>query len=112
MKLERELLRGAGPAAVLAQLAVGEAYGYELVQALDRKTGGVLAMGQSTLYPMLYHLEAKKLIASREKVVNGRTRRYYRLTPKGKRKLDADREQLSALHEALGAMGLLKPGGA
>ena len=40
-------------------LAGGERYGYELVSLLDRRTDGVLAMGQSTLYPMLYNLEAK-----------------------------------------------------
>ena len=37
-------------------------YGYELVEALAQRTDGVLAMGQSTLYPLLYNMEAKKLI--------------------------------------------------
>ena len=65
MKIERELMRGAGPTAVLQLLSAGEKYGYELVEALSRQTDGVLAMGQSTLYPMLYNLEAKKLVKSR-----------------------------------------------
>jgi len=111
MKLERELLRGAGPAAVMSLLSRGEMYGYELIQALDQKSSGVLAMGQSTLYPMLYHLEAKRLVASREKVVAGRTRRYYHLTGKGKKKLAKDSQQLTALHDALIQMGLIQTGG-
>ena len=79
MKLERELMRGAGPMAVLQLLSGGEKYGYELVESLNRQTDGVLKLGQSTLYPMLYNLEAKGIVASKEKAgSNGRQRRYYR----------------------------------
>jgi PadR family transcriptional regulator PadR len=56
MKLERELMRGAGPTAVMKLLSKRAMYGYELVEALNERTQGVLAMGQSTLYPMLYNL--------------------------------------------------------
>ena len=59
MRIERELMRGAGPAAVMRLLSGGEKYGYQLVELLDRQSDGVLAMGQSTLYPLLYNLEAK-----------------------------------------------------
>jgi PadR family transcriptional regulator PadR len=65
MRVERELMRGAGPTAVLKLLEPGEKYGYELIQRLERQSDGVLAMGHSTLYPMLYNLEAKGLITSR-----------------------------------------------
>ena len=65
MKIERELMRGAGPMAVLQLLHQREMYGYELAQALARSTDGVLAMGQSTLYPLLYNLENKGLIRSK-----------------------------------------------
>lgn len=62
MRIDRDLMRGAGPVAVLKLLERRPMYGYELVEALATKTGGVLDMGQSTLYPMLYNLEAKGLI--------------------------------------------------
>ena len=75
MKIERELMRGAGPVAVLRLLEPGEKYGYELVQALERQTGGVLAMGQSTLYPLLYNLEAKGLVTRERDVVDVRSKR-------------------------------------
>jgi PadR family transcriptional regulator PadR len=55
MKVERELIRGAGPVAVLQLLQRRDMYGYELAEALSRRTDGVLAMGQSTLYPLLYN---------------------------------------------------------
>ncbi|MDB5326259.1 MAG: putative PadR family transcriptional regulator [Phycisphaerales bacterium] len=108
MKIERELMRGVGPVAVLRLLEGGEKYGYELVAALDRQTDGVLAMGQSTLYPLLYNLEAKGLIASRvETVESGRERKYYRLTSSGKKRLDHEREQWQAVTAAMGKLGIV-----
>ena len=107
MKLERELMRGAGPLAVLRLLEGGEKYGYELVELLERRTDGILSMGQSTLYPLLYNLEAKGLIASRtETADNGRPRRYYRLTDKGTRRLARDSRQWTALSQAMGKLGI------
>lgn len=106
MKIERELMRGAGPAAVLQLLTSGEKYGYELVEALARQTDGVLAIGQSTLYPMLYNLEAKGLIKSRQDDTGPRPRRYYRLTGKGKRQLGKDAARWAALFEAMAALGV------
>ena len=108
MRVERELMRGAGPAAVMRLLEGGERYGYELVELLERRSDGVLAMGQSTLYPLLYNLEAKGLIASRvEESDAGRSRKYYRLTDKGKRQLARDRKQWEALSIALNKLGVI-----
>lgn len=108
MKIERELMRGAGPVAVLRLLEGGEKYGYELVQALDQQTAGVLAMGQSTLYPLLYNLEAKGLVSSRvETADSGRERKYYRLTAKGKTRLAHDRQQWQAVTAAMSKLGLI-----
>jgi PadR family transcriptional regulator PadR len=109
MKIERELMRGAGPTAVLHLLSNRAMYGYELVEALAARTDGVLAMGQSTLYPMLYNLEAKGLIeAEWQAADNGRERKYYSLTGKGRKKLKADLEQWNNLARALAALGVLK----
>ena len=107
-RIERELMRGAGPVAVLKLLQSGEKYGYELVEALERKTGGILAMGQSTLYPMLYNLESKGLIRSEWRSADtGRQRRYYRLTAKGKKRLEAETEQWRAVAQAMNGLGIL-----
>jgi PadR family transcriptional regulator PadR len=107
MKLESELMRGAGPLAILRLLEGGERYGYELVDLLERRTDGILAMGQSTLYPLLYNLEAKGLIAARAAVAeNGRPRKYYRLTDKGHRRLARDQKQWLAMSAAMGKLGI------
>jgi PadR family transcriptional regulator, regulatory protein PadR len=108
MKIESDLMRGVGPTAVLGLLSGGERYGYELVELLDKQSGGVLAMGQSTLYPLLYNLEAKGLIVSRQEIAsNGRPRKYYRLTASGKKRLEFDRQQWQTLTAALQRLGAL-----
>jgi PadR family transcriptional regulator, regulatory protein PadR len=108
MKVERELLRGSGPLAVMQLLARREMYGYELVEALDRASDGVLAMGQSTLYPLLYNLEAKGFITSRtEEAVGGRVRRYYSLTKTGRKELTQQRQTWRSLAQAMQAIGVL-----
>ncbi len=110
-RIERELMRGAGPLAVLKLLEKGEMYGYELVGSLATRTQGVLEMGQSTLYPMLYNLEAQGLVEGiwRESE-QGRDRKYYKLTGKGKKRLAKDTEQFRRLSAAMVGLGVLKPG--
>ncbi len=109
MRIERELMRGAGPAAVMRLLESGEKYGYELVKMLDRQSNGVLAMGQSTLYPLLYNLEAKGFVTARTETSSesNRPRKYYRLTNKGKRQIARDRKQWEALSVAMNQLGVL-----
>lgn len=104
MKIERELLRGAGPIAVMKLLQAGEKYGYQLVEVLSRHSQGLLDMGQSTLYPMLYNLEAKGLVTSRIDGTGARPRKYYRLTPKGERRLEEDLLRWNTLVKAMQAI--------
>ncbi len=106
-------MRGAGPVAVLKLLESGPMYGYELVDALDRRSSGVLAMGQSTLYPLLYNLEAQGLVKAQWRDgESGRQRKYYGLTAAGKRRLAADTQQWAVLSRAMAALGILPQGGA
>ena len=103
--IEGEFLRGAGPVAVLKLLERAEMYGYEIVEALEKRTDGVLAMGQSTLYPMLYNLEAKGFVVARWDESGPRPRKYYRLTPDGKKRLAEDTRTWRRLTAAMGALG-------
>ncbi len=106
MRVEKELMRGAGPLAVLHLLSTGEKYGYELIERLAKDSDGVLDLGQSTLYPMLYNLESKGLVASRMDESGTRPRRYYRLTDKGRTRLKEDMKQWQSLLKAMIALGL------
>ncbi len=111
VRIERELMRGAGPVAVLKLLEAGPKYGYELVEMLARSSDGVLAMGQSTLYPLLYNLEAQGHVRAEWRDDDGSTRprKYYALTPKGRRRLAHDVRQWQSVEKAMRGLGILKP---
>jgi len=108
--LEREWMRGAAPLAVLTLLERREMYGYELVEALEQGTGGLLAMGQSTVYPLLYNLEARGHVKPVWRTASsGRRRKYYRITSDGRAWLERQRDQWGKLVTALGRLGLNGP---
>jgi PadR family transcriptional regulator PadR len=110
MRVERELMRGAGPVAVMKLLdSRGEMYGYELVEALSKSSNGVLAMGQSTLYPLLYNLEAKGLVSAHWRDEDSaRPRKYYALTGRGRSKLISETKQWNALAKAMVSLGVIE----
>ena len=105
MRLERELLRGVLPLAVLRLLKRRSMYGYELVSQLAKQSDGVLQLGQSTLYPLLYNLEAQGLIEN-EWIASesGRDRKYYKLTDKGVKRMKRDLAQWEELVRGMGEL--------
>ena len=110
-QVERELMRGAGSIAVLSLLEQRAMYGYELIEALSHRTDGVLAMGQSTLYTLLYNLEGKKLVSSQWRTAeSGRKRKYYGLTKKGLAYLRDQEREWTRLVGALAGLGLVEVG--
>ncbi len=111
MTLEREWTRGAAPLAVLTLLDRAPMYGYELVEALERGSGGLLALGQSTVYPLLYNLENRGLLTSfSREAPTGRRRKYYEVTETGREWLASQQDQWNTLVEALGRIGV-RPAG-
>lgn len=107
MNLEREWIRGAGPLAVLTLLDEREMYGYELCEALEERSGNLLGMGQSTVYTLLYALEERGFVRTRERdAPSGRKRKYYRLTTAGRERLRDQQSQWSTLVEALTRLGV------
>jgi PadR family transcriptional regulator PadR len=102
MKFESQLLKGIAPAVVLEILSRGQMYGYELSQAIEQRSGNILTLGKGTLYPLLYNLEARKLIKGKwETAETGRKRRYYSITSKGKGQLAKQKAELKELTTGL-----------
>jgi PadR family transcriptional regulator PadR len=90
-KFHKELSAGIVSLVLLAVLAraTSPMYGYQIAKQLDETGEGVLSGKQSALYPVLRNLEASGLLASEvEPSVAGPPRRYYRITPLGRRVLD------------------------
>ena len=99
--------KGSAELLVLAQLENRARHGYEIGTEIERRSGGVVSFQAASLYPVLYRLESKGLIVGKwvEKPSQKR-RRYYRLTPAGKKALASHREDwtgfLAALQQAAG----------
>ena len=62
-------------------------YGYEIVQAIRSRTDAVIAVGEGAVYLVLHGLEHDAALRSRRKIVNGRSRIYYSVTPAGSHRL-------------------------
>lgn len=102
MKFESQLLKGVAPVVVLEILSRGPMYGYELGEAIARRSQDILTLGKGTLYPLLYNLEAKKLVAAEwQDAKTGRRRRYYSITDRGREELAKQKEQLRELTTGL-----------
>lgn len=73
---------------VLAMLANGSTYGYEIIQRIQELSGGRIAWATNRLYPLLHNLENQGLVTtSWQHAGPGPGRKYYDLTAKGNRAL-------------------------
>jgi len=89
---DREIKRGTLELLLLRLVREKRSYGYELVTDLHERSGGWLDLKEGTLYPVLYRLEDAGLIAAEwDQPARGVPRKYYRITAKGRKRL----EQLS-----------------
>lgn len=76
---------------ILTALAAGAQHGYGIMTDVAQISGGRVRLRAGTLYATLNRLTTERLIeADREEIVDGRLRRYYRLTPQGGQRLDAE----------------------
>jgi len=82
---------------ILTALADGSQHGYGIITEVAQISGGRVRLRAGTLYTALDRLRADKLIeVDREEIVEGRLRRYYRLTPSGTTVLSAEAARLHA----------------
>lgn len=82
-----ELLKGSIKKIILAVLSEGELHGYGITKEIEKRSGDVLHYGEGSLYPALHALEHDGLLKSHWTQHNGRDRKSYSLTTKGRRAL-------------------------
>ena len=73
------------PLLVLHFISDGPSYGNQLMDRISELTEGVLSVNPNTMYPLLRQLESRGLVEGRWEHPERRSRRYYSLTPEGKR---------------------------
>jgi PadR family transcriptional regulator PadR len=100
--LRKQTLEGNVETLILAVLEAGPSYGYAIVKELNARAKGLLQLGEGTIYPVLHRMEDKKLISSSWRVAeNGRERKYYLVTAKGRRALAANYQEWQMLSAAM-----------
>lgn len=94
-RLNQQMKKGVLELLVLAAVAEAPAYGYQLITSLEARSGGLFALKEGTLYPVLYRLEDEGLLQAGWQEGEGRAKpkKYYHATPAGKEKLKAWRGQ-------------------
>src|ERR687896_2333784 len=98
------LKKGTAELLILAQLENRPSHGYEIAQQIDTRSNGTVSFHVASLYPILYRLERRGLIAGRWVEKAGqRRRRYYTLTAAGRKVLIEQRRGWSAFMQAVQA---------
>lgn len=100
--LDRELKKGSAELLILSLIETRPRHGYEISKLIESESGGVLSFRVASLYPLLYRLEKRGWIEGRWVDKAGqRRRRYYQLTPQGKKVLSAQRSNWKAFAAAI-----------
>lgn len=92
--MDIQMKRGSLDVCVLAALMNEDSYGYKIIQSLS----GVVDISESTLYPILRRLETSESLVSYSVEHNGRLRKFYSITDKGR---DRIREYLLDFKELM-----------
>jgi PadR family transcriptional regulator len=101
-KDKSEILQGTLDMLVLKALQLQPMHGWGITERIEQWSESVLQLGQGTLYPALYRLEAQDLIRSEWKVTeNNRRARYYSLTQKGRRFLNQELAEWRRISRAI-----------
>ena len=95
-KIESALLE----ACVLSVLSKGDTYGYVLTQSMKQ----VLDISESTLYPVLRRLQKNEYLRTYDQPYQGRNRRYYSVTDKGKEQLEIYKKEWKDYKEQIDSL--------
>jgi len=89
---DRELKKGSAELLILSLIEVRARHGYEISKLIESRSGGSLSFHVASLYPLLYRLEKRGWIKGQWVEKAGqRRRRYYKLTPEGRKVLATQR---------------------
>ena len=101
----KELIRGMLKPLILSLLSHKKRmYGYEITQRVNELSKGDIKLTYGALYPILYKLEAEGSLVTSTEIVDSRVRKYYSLTPAGKKMAKAkvtELERFTAILKAI-----------
>lgn len=98
-KTNAAFMSGVPELLVLRLLMRQEMYGYEIVRGIRLATNETIVLAEGVVYPTLHSLEKRGFLKATSRKVDGRTRVYYTVTAKGKKRfesLSGDWEKITA----------------
>jgi len=102
MEINKDLIAASSTPIVLAILTEEDSYGYAILKRVLELSGGCMEWTDGMLYPVLHRLERLGHIEARWEVAeNGRRRKYYRITPRGRAQLAEERGQWQTVDATL-----------
>jgi transcriptional regulator len=108
--LGTEVKRGSTEMLILALVEDRPRHGYEIAKLIDQRSDGVLQFHVASLYPLLYRLEKRGLIAGKWVEKAGeRRRRFYTLTAEGQTVLAEQRQTWKEFFAALDRVAGINP---
>ncbi len=97
-----QLLKGNTDVLILSLLEREPMYGHQIMEELERASGGFFQVSEGTLYPALYRLAREGLARGRwARLPTGQDRKFYSLTRKGERRLQECRSTWSGFAAAM-----------
>ena len=97
------------PLLVLHLITREPAYGNLLIEEIEEMTEGVISVNPNTIYPLLRELEARGLIDGQWEHPDRRTRRFYSITPEGRKEYKRLVNELEPfLDSVIRSVGLIK----
>ena len=102
MKISKELLKGSTPIMVMSVLKGKDMYGYIIIKELQNRSEDVFVLKEGTLYPILHALEKEGYLESYWDEYDNRKRKYYHLTRKGEKQLEAKKKEWQVYSKTVG----------
>ena len=104
MAVDKSLISGSMTMLILRLLAEKDMYGYEMIDTLSKRSSNVFELKVGTLYPLLHSMVQSGYLESYNHEANGKLRKYYRITPNGKKFLDKMIEEWNVYVNAVSSM--------
>ena len=102
MGLDKNYLGAGGTMLVLALLCEEDLYGYEIIRRLETRSEMAFPYKEGTLYPVLHKLEAGGYVKAYTHTTEAnRVRKYYAITPKGRKQLEKEKQDFAAFTGAV-----------
>lgn len=98
-----DILQGTLDMLILRTLVMGPAHGHTIAQAIERTSENALEVEQGSLYPALHRLEDRGWVSSEWGISeNNRKAKFYRMTNKGRKELNAAASRWRRMTRAIG----------